>query len=150
MMPLLKGNSQASGAITFHIPAIRKLTFSPSLLTFSPFSFSVIHSFFPNDWRRWIWSVIYASEGYTLPPPNTFPSAATPLLTPLFIPSQHHSDFIPPHPFQHLKWTAYTSFIPNPTLFNWVWPRYKSHSHLLLSGGKQSTGGVESIGCLLL
>lgn len=46
MMPLLKGNSQASGAITFHIPAIRKLTFSPSLLTFSPFSFSVIHSFF--------------------------------------------------------------------------------------------------------
>lgn len=46
MMPLLKRNSQASGAITFHILTIRELTFNPSLLTFSPFSFSVIHPFF--------------------------------------------------------------------------------------------------------
>lgn len=46
MMPLLKGNSQASGAITFHILAIGKLTFSPSPLTFSLFSVSVIHSRF--------------------------------------------------------------------------------------------------------
>lgn len=46
MMPLSKGNPQASGAIIFHILAIRKLTYNPSLLTSSPFSFSVIHSFF--------------------------------------------------------------------------------------------------------
>lgn len=120
MVPLLKGNSQASGAITFHILAIGKLTFSPSPLTFSLFSVSVIHSRFlmTGKDRYVLWFMLPKLHSASS---HTFPSAAMLAFAQLLVQSQHHPDLLPPHPFQCPKWTVYTSFIPNPMLFEWAW-----------------------------
>lgn len=41
------------------------------------------------------------------------------LFNQLLAQSQHHPDLLSPCPFQQMKLTVYTSFIPNPVLFDW-------------------------------
>lgn len=144
MMPLLKGNSQASGAITFHIPAIRKLTFNPSLLTSSPFSFSVIHYFFlmTGEDRYSLWFMLLKATVCLLP----IPSQVLQCLCSLNSRKSQSFTQIYFHAILTNTWIIYASFTPNPVLPNYPWPRCKSFSHLCchLEAGK----ALEVLGAL--
>lgn len=128
MMPLLKGDSQASGTIMFHIPAIRKLTFNPSLLTSSPFSFSVTHSFFltTGEDRNSLWFMLLKAAVCLLP----VPSQVFQCLCSLNSRKSQSFTQIYFHVILTNTWIVYASFIPNPVLPNYPWPRNKSYSHL--------------------